>query len=75
MDTHYIHGGMAVATNQVLPEVQNIIKNERPLDRTRLIKSKTTPIPIPQEATRRYLYFDRRRSVKPPGIVIKSKKC
>ncbi len=75
MDTHYHHGGIAVATNQVLPEVQNIIKNERPLDRTRLIKSKTAPIPIPQEATRRYLYFDRRRSVKPPGIVIKSKKC
>jgi len=75
VDVHYHLGGMAAATRAMLPEAKNIDKRHNERERIKLVKQRTNRIVVPQEATRRYLYQDRRRPYIPENIKIRSKKC
>ncbi len=75
VDVHYHLGGMAAATRAMLPEAKNIDKRHNERERIKLVKQRTRRIVVPQEATRRYLYQDRRRPYIPENIKIRSKKC
>lgn len=72
---HYHLGGMAHATNAVLPEGKNLDNTFNPAERNRLQNRRTAPIRISAEPKRRYLFQDKRQPFVPRNIKIKSIKC
>jgi len=75
VDTHYHHGGYAAATHQVLPEGKNIMSNDKPRERIKLLRGRTNRFEVHNEPKRRYLFQDKRRPFIPAGLKIRSKKC